>query len=866
MAAFVFSAANKVLQELGDLAYEEVRMAYGVKTELEKLRSTMGTVQLVLKDAEKKQASDENIRHWLKQLKDIFYDIEDVVDEFAAETLRAQVVNQESITQKVRHFFSASNPLAFRFRMSHRIKDVREKLDEIAAQKARFHELVEQGNDDKSLMHKERYRDTTYSYVQTSNVIGRDEDRKKIIKTLIGFNNLTARNVSVVPIVGIGGLGKTSLTKLVYNNEQVVKHFPCRMWVCVSQNFVVSNVLKDMIKSATGEDCDKFNMEQLHKCLRDALLGKRFLLVLDDVWSDDRQTWMDLMGLLEVGDSGSKVIVTTRSPQVANVMGGTNNVSTHDLKGLSPKESMSLFVQWAFGDPKAAKRHPELLEIGEEIVTKCKGVPLAVRTVGSLLYSKRDKRDWLLIKNNGIWELEQSENDILPALRLSYDEMPSHLKRCFVYCSIFPKRFEFDSEDLIQFWMAHNLIRSPNKDQDLEEVGEQYVKELWMRSFFEDFRDRGYYYTFSMHDLIHDLCLSMAQNDCSIVYSAAQEVDESVRHLSFTEFELPNGQQVPKCLSMLRNVRTITFPEVDILFQSLDNQSFVDACIPRFKYLRFLDLSNSSFEVLPSSISKLIHLRYFDISVNQRIEKLPKAVSKLQSLQTFRFSGCSELVKLPDGMRNLISLRHLTLTTQEERLTDSGIGNITSLRSLVLAACENLENLIDMHLLVNLRSLSIVLCPSLEALPRSILGLPALETLVIQYCNRLNLDFPEESVGPSRLRTLKLGGLPELLALPLWIQASATTLRYIKIEGSYNLTELPVWTKDLSSLNTLKLQACPELKSLPEGMKQLTSLNELSISSCIALSARCYKGGADWEKIAHVPVVKLDGITYNSSK
>ncbi|XP_021893448.1 putative disease resistance protein RGA1 isoform X3 [Carica papaya] len=649
MAAFVFSAANKVLQELGDLAYEEVRIAYGVKTELEKLRSTMGTVQLVLKDAEKKQASDENIRHWLKQLKDIFYDIEDVVDEFAAETLRAQVVNQESITQKVRHFFSASNPLAFRFRMSHRIKDVREKLDEIAAQKVRFHELVEQGIDDKSLMHKERYRDTTYSYVQTSNVIGRDEDRKKIRKTLIGFNNLTARNVSVVPIVGIGGLGKTSLTKLVYNDEQVVKHFPCRMWVCVSQNFVVSNVLKDMIKSATGEDCDKFNMEQLHKCLRDALLGKRFILVLDDVWSDDRQTWMDLMGLLEVGDSGSKVIVTTRSPQVANVMGGTNNVSTHDLKGLSPKESMSLFVQWAFGDPKAAKRHPELLEIGDEIVTKCKGVPLAVRTVGSLLYSKRDKRDWLLIKNNGIWELEQSENDILPALRLSYDEMPSHLKRCFVYCSIFPKRFEFDSEDLIQFWMAHNLIRSPNKDQDLEDVGEQYVKELWMRSFFEDFRDR--------------------------------------------EFELPNGQQVPKCLSMLRNVRTITFPEVDILFQSLDNQSFVDACIPRFKYLRFLDLSNSSFEVLPSSISKLIHLRYFDISVNQRIEKLPKAVSKLQSLQTFRFSGCSELVKLPDGMRNLISLRHLTLTTQEEHLTDSGVGNITSLRSLVLAACENLENL-----------------------------------------------------------------------------------------------------------------------------------------------------------------------------
>jgi hypothetical protein len=176
--------------------------------------------------------------------------------------------------------------------------------------------------------------------------------------------------------------------------------------------------------------------------------------------------------------------VTTRSNLVASIM---STDSTYNLEGLSQDDCLSLFVKCAFKEGED-KQNPNLLEIGKEIVKKCKGVPLAVRTLGSMLYSKVDEREWEFVRDNEIWKLEQKESDILPALRLSYDQMPIHLKRCFAFCSLFPKDHEFDSFHLIQMWMAHGLIleTSINKKQELEDVGDLYINELLSRSFFQD--------------------------------------------------------------------------------------------------------------------------------------------------------------------------------------------------------------------------------------------------------------------------------------------------------------------------------------------------------------------------------------------
>ncbi|KAL5546744.1 hypothetical protein UlMin_006431 [Ulmus minor] len=224
-----------------------------------------------------------------------------------------------------------------------------------------------------------------------------------------------------------------------------------------------------------------------------------------------------------VGSEGSKIIVTTRKQSVANVMG---TISTYELKGLPSKDCLSLFIKWAFKDGDD-KQHPNLVQMGEQIVKKCKGLPLAVTSLGSLLYSKLDEGDWRYIRDNEIWRLEQKEDDVLHALQLSYNELPSYLKRCFHYCSLFPKDYRFNSPQLIRHWMAHGLLVPPDgqRNKSFEEIGELYFKQLWSRSFFQDVvehQNYGGYYTFSMHDLIHDLAQLMSKNECSIITSPTE--------------------------------------------------------------------------------------------------------------------------------------------------------------------------------------------------------------------------------------------------------------------------------------------------------------------------------------------------------
>jgi len=228
------------------------------------------------------------------------------------------------------------------------------------------------------------------------------------------------------------------------------------MGVC-SEDFDIRQLMTKVIKSATGDKCSDKNKEELHKDLHAYLNGKRYFLVLDDVWNDDKKKWIELKDLLSVGAKGSKIIVTTRSNHVATI---TGTKPQYDLENLSDGDS--LFLQFAFREGEE-KQHPNLVKIGEEIVRKCKGVALAVKTVGSILCSTTAE-DWKSVRDNEIWKLKQKEDDILPALKLSYDQLPLHLRQCFAYCSIFPKDYK-----LISFWMAHGLLQSSDKNEELDD-------------------------------------------------------------------------------------------------------------------------------------------------------------------------------------------------------------------------------------------------------------------------------------------------------------------------------------------------------------------------------------------------------------
>ncbi|XP_059462381.1 putative disease resistance protein RGA4 [Corylus avellana] len=821
MAEVAFILVAKASEKLELLVYKEFSLAWGFKNDLKKLERTMSIIREVLLDAQNKQASDRLLRLWLGQLNDILYDAEDLLEEIEYQALRKQVVATYGSTfTKVRHLFSSSMTRAFPFKLAHKIKAIRERLDEIAADKDQFNLTIIHG--DAHIMRP--LRDPTHSFVHPSTVIGRYKDKENIINLLMHPDG--SKNVNVISIVGLGGLGKTTLAKLVYNDGRVLETFQLRMWVCVSEDFSVARLIKEILKSARCTIDPDWSVDTLQTELRQQLRDKKFLLVLDDVWNEDRNKWIELRDLLIGGSEGSKIIVTTRSNLVAFVM---STDFTYNLQGLSQHDCLSLFVKCAFKEGEE-KQHPNLLEIGNQIVRKCKGVPLAVRTLGSLLYSKVNEWEWEFVRDNEIWRLEQKESDILPALKLSYDQMPIHLKRCFAFCSLFPKDYEFYSYHLIRLWMANGLIleTSINKNQELEDVGYLYINELLSRSFFQDIEKEipsMPFYTFQMHDLIHDLAISVAQGECSVVDLDNKDIVGTVHHVSFSKM----GQEVPKCLDKLLNVHTV-IPTID--FQPLP-LSLAEACILRFKYLRVLDLSFSSFEVLPKSISTLKHLRYLDLNNNARIKLLPNSICKLHKLQTLLLGGCMSLERLPKDVSNMIGLRSLIVTTKYTCLLENG--SMNSLRYLVVFQCPRLDVLFQGMdgCLTNLWTLTINQCASLTSLSLSIKHLTALKNLYIVQCPNLSLRGEEDNqaLKPS-LRNLTILNLPKLEALPQWLQGSVNTLQHLCIVGCVNFTALPEWLPTLKSLHTLEIINCPKLSSLPKGTNHLTTLKKVVIEGC----------------------------------
>nr|XP_023882073.1 putative disease resistance protein RGA3 [Quercus suber] len=744
-------------------------------------------------------------------------------------------------SEKVSHFFSSSNPLAVHFAMAHKIKSIRESLDAIDAVKNTFN-LAKGLEEDKKVSMPEG-RETHSSVSPDVNIVGRDDDKEKIIHLLMQQN--AGRKVGVIPIVGMGGLGKTTLAKLAYNDDRVVVDFQLRMWVCVSENFDLKRLITEILKYEIGTIDESLSLEQLQKKLGEFLKDKRFLLVLDDVWNEARKTWTKFEELLTGGCNGSKIIVTTRNMSVAKIM-DTGDI--HYLNFLSTENYLFLFVELAFKEQKE-KKNPNLLKIGEEIVKKCKGVPLAVSTLANMLYSKVDEGEWKRVKNNDMWRLKQGDDDILPILRLSYNQLPFHLKQCFVYCSLFPKGYEFKSVELIQIWMAHGILElSGDKSRLLEDVGDSYIKELLSRSFFQDAQEEIFCYTFKMHDLYHDLALSIAKGECSVVTKESTFFAE-VSCLFFSDNV--NDQEVTAQSEKLSKVQTIVF-QTELV-------PLVEACISRFKYLRVLNLKGSSFEELSSSIGSLKHLRFFDLSGNDIIKRLPNSICKLYNLQTL-ILDCKNLEQLPKGIRNMISLRFLVVTNNQECLLEKAIGCMDSLRVLLIARFENLKCLFegDRHLnLTNLRTLTIANCSSLTSLSLNIKDLPALEILIIVNCEELNLMEGEGSQNLElSLRKLMIRGLPKLEVLPQWLRRSENTLQMLVIGDCENFTTLPEWLPCLKSLQQLGIDNCCKLLSLPEGMQGLTTLRQLNITMCPDLIRKCEE---DRSKIAHVPEVCLGG-------
>ncbi|XP_054791090.1 putative disease resistance RPP13-like protein 1 [Prosopis cineraria] len=662
---------------------------------LNKLDLTLNSLNKVMEDAEERQYRDPRVKHWLDELRDAVFQAEDLLLEIATEASRRKLqLELHPTTGKLRNHLT-SIVKSFEKKIETRVQKLVGYLDFLENQrtplklKDGYSGSLTQGGVNRGVFK----RLPESSLINEANIFGRGPDKEKLINILMSPNEGGCGSpVDVIAIASMGGMGKTTLARLVYEDKRITEEFQHKAWVCISEEFDPVQATKAIIKSLDG----KIKLEQSddldpHQCqLKDKLKDKKFFLVLDDVWNRDHTIWDSFRIPFNCGAPGSKILITTREKHIAKVIMRSRYI--HCLEPLQDEYPWKLFANHAFSDQCI---DPELESIGRKIVRKCGGLPLAIKTLGSLLGTKPALQYWDAILKSDIWSLPEEESNIIPSLRLSYHYLPSNLKRCFAFCSIFPKDYLIEKDVLIQLWMAEGLLHSTHTSKNFEEVGNEIFNDLQSRSFFEPSEKNGNY--FIMHDLLNDLAKSVMGEFCvQLEVGRVQEISTKARYFSYRckanenleTFEDFKCHQL-RSFILLRENFNLKHYIIDIMLPKFiffghakhrhafelfsGNQIFKDFgimhgtnddIISRFSHLKHIRglclVGCLSFKTLADDISNLKHLHYLDLS-ETLIEKLPNSICLLINLQTLRLRDCPCLVEFPSNFHKLINLRHLDL-------------------------------------------------------------------------------------------------------------------------------------------------------------------------------------------------------------
>ncbi|KAJ9189137.1 hypothetical protein P3X46_000467 [Hevea brasiliensis] len=776
---------------------------------LKKLKTTLVSVNGLLDDAEEKQIIRLAVKRWLDELKVAVYEADDLLDEIAYEALRSELeAESQTGIDQVRKFFTSVSP--FKNEIEGKLEEILERFDHLVKQKDVLGLSLREGFGE----HPSSQKIPTTSLVDESAILGRDDDKETIIKLLLDDGN--RNELDVIPIVGMGGVGKTTLAQLIYNDNRVQDWFDLKIWVCVSEEFDVFRLTRDILKE-TG---DFRTLDELQVVLKEKLMGKKFLLVLDDVWSESYDDWDILQRPLKYGAKGSKIVVTTRNESVALIM---RTVPSHYLKELSHDDCWLLFVRHAFENGNS-DAYPDLEVIGKKIAKKCDGLPLAAKVLGGLMRSKKkDVNEWDAVLQSNMWDL--ASQNILPTLRLSYYHLPSHSKQCFAYCAIYPKDYEFDKDDLVLRWKAEGLLVQPS-NMDMEEIDDSCFHDLVARSFFQPSKtnESG----FMMHDLIHDLAKFVSGEFClRLEGDDLCKISRTMRYLSYggVKYEILN-----KILEISTGQHLRTFTTYQPLNQSrcqwarrMDDDIKL-GLLSKFKRLRVLSLSDNDYIVeLSDVISNWKHLRYLNLS-GAAIKRLPEIVSTLYNLQIVILYRCRRLIELPTHIARLINLCHLDIRDTGLQEMPSQMGRLTKLQSLSdffigerngsslkeLGKLQYLQGELSIHNLQNVVDVE-------DASESNLKGKRHLRKLELLW----NGDPDDSQRERSVLEQLQ----------------PHTKVECLFIKG-YGGTKFPDWLGDssFSTLVKLKLYGCRYCSSLPP-LGQLASLKELDMLSFYGVPA-----------------------------
>jgi len=783
---------------------------------LYKLKVKLLSINNVIDDAEQKQFSNSSVKAWLDEVKDAVFDAEDLLDEIDYEFFKRKLkAESHTSAKKVWNFLKASPKSFFDKKIESRMEQVLEQIEFLSSQKGdlglKYVSCVGVGSESVS---KVTQKLPSTSLVVESVIYGREEEKEMILNWLSSDTD-NHNQLEVFSIVAMGGMGKTTLAQHVYNDTRIEEaKFDLKAWVCVSDEYNAFNVTREILEAFHESIDDSRNLEMVQGRLKEKLTGRKFLLVLDDVWNEDRDQWKSLQTPLKYGAKGSKILVTTRSSKVATTV---QSHKVHELKQLEEDHSWQVFAKYAFQDNNH-QLNPEVEHIGKKIVEKCKGLPLALETIGCLLHTKSSVSEWDSVLASKIWGLPKEDSKIIPALLLSYYHLPSHLKRCFAYCALFPKDQEFDKESLIFLWMAENFLQCSQQSKSPEVLGELYFDDLLSRSFFQkSIKDNKT--CFVMHDLLNDLAKYVCGDICFRLGVDEEKTQLKTRHLSL----VTNEDQYSDGFRSLYNAKRLrtfmpTSRRINIDYY-WDCKIPMDELFSKFKFLRVLSLSCCrGLKEVPGLVGDLKHLRSLDLS-STLIEKLPDSTCSLFNLQILKLNSCFNLKELPSNLHKLTNLCRLELMKTDVRKMPVHLGKLKNLQVLMSSfrvgqSSEfNIQQLGDLSLRggLTIEDLQNILNP-LDAVAADLKSKRNLVELRLKWNRSWNLaDSIKQREVLENLQPSK-----HLEKLSIW---------------NYGGAEFPSWLANTSlfSVVSLSLEGCQYCTCLPS-LGLLPYLKDLTIS------------------------------------
>ncbi|TXG65570.1 hypothetical protein EZV62_006845 [Acer yangbiense] len=684
----VDAVVSIALNRLADFLIDEAVFLGSVRQEVQWLKNELGWMQCYIASAEEKQDDNPIARKWLNDITNIAYDAEDVLDKFIIQVHDEEIkptgcFPSMSSCVKCRKKVNLPEEVVNLHDIGNDIEQLKIRINDLS----RIRELYKfesssnkgEGNSSNSLATLRQLRRTT-SFSIEENVVGHDDGTTRLLAKLLNQD----RRRFVVSIYGMGGLGKTTLAGKLYRHLDVKSKFDCRAWVCVSQDYNTRDLLLRIISSfgitteADEADEAKFknhkelaskgkikktkelkqmNEEELERYLYKSLKGHSYLLVVDDIWK--KEAWLSFKRAFPDCNNGSRVIITTRSQEVAE--NSDERTYVHKLRFLTLDESWQLFCEKAFGNPDAKGVEEQLKTLGMEMVQKCGGLPLALIVLGGLLSNKTQLAKWKAVRDH-IWQNLKKDNIHIPNLfALSFNDLNYQLKLCFLYLSLFPEDFEINVDQLIRLWVAEGFVLQ-DENRNMEDVAKDNFHDLINRSLIQIGKiSWGRVATCRVHDLLRELAIEKAR-ELNLLYNYDQ-MKHSIGNSSVISSCRREALYSPKenCLWLQQSNPSLrSLLSFDPYGFRLDIMRTITDRYTKFRFLRVLKLDGyPTRSTLSKEIGKLIHLKYLGLR-GSKVKYLPRSILNLRRLQTLDLFNSDMEIELPNEISKLQELSHLS--------------------------------------------------------------------------------------------------------------------------------------------------------------------------------------------------------------